>query len=158
MDPQKLQEHLQIDKMRSEIQKIYETCPNHSKSSNCKDMIKLDQLNQKLTQLKTKDEDLTDIQMELHQDIPREIIPPRTMHRRRVPLLGFIGSILGPVIGVTTSDDAEEYKEVINDIYEKQNNISKIIGKQTHIIKVEVNNIHQYLNKKPNKFKPFRKN
>ena len=28
MDPQKLQEHLQFDKMKSEIQKIYETCPN----------------------------------------------------------------------------------------------------------------------------------
>ena len=46
------------------------------------------------------------------------------------------------------SDDAEEYNEAINDIYEKQNNISKIIGKQTHIIKAEVNNIHQDLSKK----------
>ena len=33
--------------------------------------------------------------------------------------LGFIGCILGPVIGVITSDDAEEYDEAINDIYEK---------------------------------------
>ena len=47
-----------------------------------------------------------------------------------------------------TSDDAEEYNEGINDIYEKQNNISKIIRKQTHIIKAEVNNIHQDLKKK----------
>ena len=47
-----------------------------------------------------------------------------------------------------TSDDAEEYNEAINDIYEKQHNISKIIGKQTHIIKAEVNNIHQDLSKK----------
>ena len=45
MDPQKLQEHLQFDKMKSEIQKIYKTCPNRSKSTNCKDMIKFDRLN-----------------------------------------------------------------------------------------------------------------
>ena len=65
------------------------------------------------------------------------------MHKRRAPLLGFIGSILGPVIGVMTSDDVEECNEAINDIYEKQNNICKIIGKPTHIMKAEVNNIHQ---------------
>ena len=70
------------------------------------------------------------------------------MHKRRVPLLGFIGSILGPVIGVMTSDDAEEYDKAINDMYEMQNNISKIIAKQTHVIKAEINNSHQDLNKK----------
>ena len=145
MDPQKLQEHLQFDNMKSEIQKIYKTCPNRLKSTNCKDMIKMDRLNEKLHQLEVINEDLSEILMGLHQDIPHEIIPPRTMHRRRAPLLGFIGSILGPVIGVMTSDDAEEYNEAINDIYEKQNNISKIIRKQTHIIRAEVNNIHQDL-------------
>ena len=46
------------------------------------------------------------------------------MHERKVPLLGFISSILGPVIGVMTSEDAKEYNEVINDIYVKQNNLS----------------------------------
>ena len=30
------------------------------------------------------------------------------MHKRRAFLLGFIGSILEPVIGAMTSDDAEE--------------------------------------------------
>ena len=80
--------------------------------------------------------------MAQHQETPHEIIPPKTMHRRRVPLLRFIGSILGPVIGVMISDDSEEYNEAISNIYEKQNNISKIIGKETHIIKAEVNDIH----------------
>ena len=47
-----------------------------------------------------------------------------------------------------TSDDAEEYNETIIDIYEKQNNPSKMIEKRTHIIKSEVNNIHWDLNKK----------
>ena len=127
MDPQKLQEHLELGKIKSEIQTIYKTCPNCLKSTNCKDMIKLDRLNEKLHQLEIINEDLTEILMELHHDLPHEITPPRTMHRRRVPLLGFIGSILGPVIRVMTSDDAEEYNEAINNIYEKQNDISKII-------------------------------
>ena len=111
MDPQKLQEHLQFNKMKSEIHKIYKTCPNRLKSTNSKDMIKLDRLNEKLHQLEVINEHLSEILMELHQDIPHEIIPPRTMHRRRAPLLGFIGNILGPVIGVMTSDDAEKYNE-----------------------------------------------
>ena len=66
MDSQKLQEHLQFDKMWSEIQKIYETCPNRSKSSNCKDLVKLDQLNKNLYQLETINEDSTEILMERH--------------------------------------------------------------------------------------------
>ena len=64
---------------------------------------------------------------------------------------------MGPIIGVMTSDDAEEYNEAINDIYEKQNNISKIIGKQIHIIKAEVNNIHQDLNKKTKQIQTIQK-
>ena len=79
------------------------------------------------------------------------------MHKRRVPLLGFIDSILGPVIRVMTSDDAEEYNEAINDIYEKKNNIRKIIGKQTHIIKAEVNNIHQDLYTKTKQIQTIQK-
>ena len=79
MDPQKLQEHLQFDKLKSEIQKIYKTCPNHLKSTNCKDMIKLDRLNENLHKLEVINENLSEILMELHQDIPHEIIPPRTI-------------------------------------------------------------------------------
>ena len=37
----------------------------------------------------------------------------------------------------------KEYNEVINNIYEKQSNLSKLVKKQTHIIKDEVNIIHQ---------------
>ena len=157
VDPQKPQEQLQFDKMKSEMQKIYETCPSCSKSSNCKNMVKLDGLNEKLHQLETTNEDLTEILMELHQDIPHEIILPRTMHKRRIPLLAFIGSILGPVIEVMTSDDAEEYVEAINDFHGKTNNINKIIGKETRIIKAEVINIHQDLNKETKKIQTIQK-
>ena len=69
MDPQKLQEHIQFDKIKSEIQKIYKTCPNQLKNTNCKEMIKLDRLNEKLHQLEVINEDLSEILMELRQDI-----------------------------------------------------------------------------------------
>ena len=150
MDPQKLQEHLQFEKMKLYTQKIYKTCPNYSKNSNCKDILKFDRQNEKLFQLETTNRDLGGILMDLHQDKPYEMIPPKTMHKRRAPLPGFIGSILGPVTGVKTSDIAGEYNKAISDMYENQNNLIKIIGKQTHIIKAEVNNIHQDLNKKTN--------
>ena len=72
------------------------------------------------------------------------------MHKRRAPLLGFVDSMLGPVIAVMTSDEAEEYDKAINDIYEKQSNISKIVKKQTNILKKGVTYIHQHLDKKTN--------
>ena len=114
-------------------------------------MLKFYRLKEKLCQLETTNKDLTGILMELRQDRHNEIISLRTMYKRRVPLLGFIGSILGSVIGVKTSDDA------INDIYKKQNNISKIIGKQTHIIKAKVNNSHQNFNKETNQIGTIQK-
>ena len=69
------------------------------------------------------------------------------MHKLRAPLSGFIGSILRLVIGIMTSNGTENY-ESVNDIHERKNNLCKIIGKQTHIIKAEVSNIHLDPNKK----------
>ena len=97
MDPQKLQEHFHFEEMQLDIQKIYKRCPNRSSSSNCKNIPKLDRLNKKLCQLKTICEFLTRILMKLHQDLPNEIIPRRTMHEWREPLLG-------PVTWVTFDD------------------------------------------------------
>ena len=67
------------------------------------------------------------------------------MHKRRAPLPGFIGNILGPGIGVMTNDDAEQQDEAIQDAYEKQKKFSEIIGKQTNLIKAKVNNIHIHI-------------
>ena len=38
------------------------------------------------------------------------------MKKQRAPLLGFIGSIIGPMIGVMASDDEEEYENHINEV------------------------------------------
>ena len=47
------------------------------------------------------------------------------MQKRRAPLLGFIGSIIGPVIGVMTSDHAEEYDNAINELHDSQITLAK---------------------------------
>ena len=85
---------------------------------------------------------------EIKQDTPEAENPPPSMQKRRAPLLGFIGSIIGPVTGVMTSDDAEEYDNAINELHDRQTNLSKILRKQTHIVKSEINNIHLELNQK----------
>ena len=62
------------------------------------------------------------------------------------------------VIGVMTTDDEEECYEGMNNIYKKQSNLRKIVRKQTPIIKDEINNIHQDLAIKANKFTILKKN
>ena len=71
-------------------------------------------------------EELDNTLAEIKQDAPEVENPPPSMQKRRAPLLGFIGSIIGPVIGVMTSGDAEEYDNAINELHERQNNRSKI--------------------------------
>ena len=85
---------------------------------------------------------------EIKQDTPEVENPPPSRQKRRAPLLGFIGSIIGPVIGVMTSDDAEEYDNAINELHGRHNNLRKILKNQTHIVKSEINNIHLELNQK----------
>lgn len=48
---------------------------------------------------------------------------------------GFIGSILGPVVGNLTTEHGEEYADMINELYNKQRNLCRILGEQTHIVK-----------------------
>ena len=84
----------------------------------------------------------------IKQDTPEVENPPPRKQKRRAPLLGFIGSTIGPVIGVMTSDDAEEYDNAINELHDRQNNLSNILRKQSHIVKSEINNIHLELNQK----------
>lgn len=60
-------------------------------------------------------------------------------------MLGFIESILGPAVGLLTSEDGEEYSDMMNELHTRQSNLSRIMGKQTHIVKVEIEEIHKEL-------------
>lgn len=52
---------------------------------------------------------------------------PRTMQKRRIPMFGFIGDILGPVVGVMTAEDGEDYTNSINELYDCENNLSRVL-------------------------------
>ena len=121
---------------------------NQSIEEDCRSKVKVDLLNGKVKQIENIHEEFKKMLAEIKQDTPEvENLPP-SMQKRRASLSGFIGSIIGLVIGVMTSDDAEEYDNAINELHDRQNNLSKILRKQTHIVKSEINNIHLEFNQK----------
>ena len=148
MDPQHLQAHLQSKNISTDINNVYSTCLDQSIEKDCRSEVRVDLLNGKVKQIENNYEELKNMLTEIKQDTPEvENLPP-SMQKRRAPLLGFIRSIIGPVTGVMTSDDAEEYDNSINEVHDRQNNLSKLLRKQTHVVKSEINNIHLELNKK----------
>lgn len=42
------------------------------------------------------------------------------MKKKRVPILGFIGSILGSVVELLTSEDGEDYMKIIDELQDKK--------------------------------------
>ncbi|XP_043469391.1 uncharacterized protein LOC122503050 [Leptopilina heterotoma] len=67
--------------------------------------------------------------------------------RRSVPLLGFLGKIAGPIAGVLNYDDGERYDAAIEDLNQAQSNLTRYLGKQTHIVRSQLDIIHtQYVN------------
>ncbi|XP_043464121.1 uncharacterized protein LOC122499712 [Leptopilina heterotoma] len=62
--------------------------------------------------------------------------------RRAVPLLGFLGKIAGPIIGVMTYNDGERYDAAIRTLNEAQANLSHLVGKQTHIVRSQLDSLH----------------
>ena len=98
-----------------------------STEEDCRSEVKVDLLNGKVKQIENIYEELKNMLAEIKQDTPEVEKSPQSMQKRRAPLSGFIGSIIGPVIGVMTSDDAEEYDNAINEVHDRQNNLSKIL-------------------------------
>ena len=148
MDPQHLQTHLQSKNISTDINNVYSTCLDQSIEEDCRSEVRVDLLNGKVKQIENNYEELKNILTEIKQDTPEAENPPPSMQKRRAPLLGFIRSIIGPVIGVMTSIDAEEYDNAINELHDRQNNLSRILRKQAYIVKSEINNIHLELNQK----------
>ena len=109
----------------------------------CRYAVQMDTLTNKLNKIFKKSERLNAIPEEIQYYKPEMKTQPRTMQKQRVPILGFIGSILGPVIGLLTSKDGEEYTNAINELNDRQDNLSRIMKQQTHIIGAELQNIHE---------------
>ena len=111
----------------------------------CRYAVQLDTLRNKRNKIQTKSEKLNAILEEIEYYKPEMKIQSKTMQKRRVPMLGFIESILGPVVGLLTSEDGEEYKNSINELNDRQSNLSHIMKQKTHIIGAELQNIHEEL-------------
>lgn len=62
--------------------------------------------------------------------------------RRSVPLLGFLGKIAGPIAGVLNYDDGERYDAAIEDLNAAQNNLSLLVGKQTHVVRSQLDTLY----------------
>ncbi|XP_053995180.1 uncharacterized protein LOC128885253 [Hylaeus anthracinus] len=67
-----------------------------------------------------------------------------TKSQRSAPL-GFIGTISNVLFGTLTEDDAKYYNQEIDKIYKDQKHLSELLGKQTHIVRSEFQDIHQDL-------------
>ena len=126
MDPQHLKAHLESKNISTDINNVYSTCLDQSIEEDCRSGVKEDVLNGKVEKIERIYEELKNMLAEIKQDTPEVENPPPSMQKRRAPLLGFIGSIIGPEIGVT-SDDTEEYDKAINELHDRQNNPSKIL-------------------------------
>lgn len=77
-----------------------------------------------------------------NKNIPTRL-PEGTRIRRRTPLLGFIGKIVGPVTGMMNYDDEDRIDAAIHDLNVAQANISHLIGKQTHVVRAQLDFLHK---------------
>lgn len=102
--------------------------------------VKLDTLFNKLHKIETENKNLNRLLTEIQHRKPESESLSRTMNKRRGPMLGFIESILGPVVGVLTSENGEEYSGI-----RAIRKLGRIWGKQTHIVKAEIDEIHKEL-------------
>ncbi|XP_043482087.1 uncharacterized protein LOC122511095 [Leptopilina heterotoma] len=62
--------------------------------------------------------------------------------RRNVPLLGFLGKIAGPIAGVLNYEDGERYDAAIEDLNAANNNLSLLVGKQTHVVRSQLDTLY----------------
>ena len=70
-------------------------------------------------------------------------LPEEMRRRRATPLLGFIGSFVGPVAGLLTHDDGKSMEAEINELNAAKSNTSHMVGQQTHIVRAQLEEIHQ---------------
>ena len=146
LDVGNLSQQIHQPNLLQDITQVYNNClQKTAMKEDCRYAVQLDTLTNKLNKIQTKSERLNAILEEIQYYKPDIKTQPRTMQKRRVPMLGFIGSILGPVVGLLTSEDGEEYTNAINKLNDRQGNLSRIMKQQTHIIGAELHNIHEEL-------------
>ena len=60
-------------------------------------------------------------------------------------MLGFSGGVIGPVAGLITYDDGHQIENEINKLNQVSANLSHLVGKQTHVVRAKLEEIHEEL-------------
>ena len=76
--------------------------------------------------------------------------------RRTTPLLEFLGSIIGPVAGLVTYEDEQRIENEINNLNRVAANLSHLVGRQTHVIRAQFEEMHGQLEAYEEHEKEFR--
>ena len=75
---------------------------------------------------------------------------------RATPLLGFLGGIIEPVAGLLIYDDAQLIEGKIQELNEAQANISHLVGQQTHLVRSQLEEMHNQAQQHQEKLKSLR--
>ena len=83
-------------------------------------------------------------------------LPDSLRRRSTTPLMGFQGSIIGPVSGLVTYEDGQRIENEINDLNRVAANLSHLVGRQTHVIRAQFEEMHGQLEAYEEHQKEFR--
>ena len=61
-------------------------------------------------------------------------------------MLGFLGGIIGPVAGLLTYDNGQQIEDGINNLNQVAANLSHLVGKQTHVVRTQFEEIQGRFN------------
>ncbi|XP_043480073.1 uncharacterized protein LOC122509854 [Leptopilina heterotoma] len=115
-------------------------------------------LNKEITVAKLLREQLLNVIKELQQQTPtKQTLKFQKRKKRNTPLIGFIGKIAGPTIGILTYDDGERYEQLFTELNEAQKNISHLVGEQTHIVRADLQNLYDLAQRQHNSSEEERK-
>lgn len=140
IDLGKLQKNLPIESLTREIDSIFARCATPY-TEPCDQAIRPHILQEKISQASNILQDATDLLTDLKNTPINLENLPLTIKKRRSPL-DFIGQGLKPVIGILTTEDGEAYDEAIDELYELNRNLSYLIGQQTHVIRSDLEKLH----------------
>lgn len=83
------------------------------------------------------------MELKKNRNILPIMIPGKISVRRFAPLLGVIGRVMGPIVGVLSYEDGQQIEEHINELNHAEANLSHLIGKHTHVVRVQLDSLYK---------------
>ncbi|XP_033221452.1 uncharacterized protein LOC117175810 [Belonocnema kinseyi] len=142
---------LQLDKVHEALigyQIRYKNLPKFCQplmGYGCDSAIKEYHVNAKFDTAENYQKQIKEEMCDLSHNFKKEY-PPRLTSgmrvRRTAPMLGFIGGIFGPVAGLLNYDDGQRIEAEIDNMSQAASNLTHLMGKQTHILRAQMDKIH----------------